>query len=169
MGAAVLSLSSSQIRPDCFSPRARQDRELSLRAAIQKITFSNLVSIHIRAFEPGIEFRTLHCGANLGHFETSIIHFPTSEGVSEVSERANERAQQRARAKQAVRSKRTRERCEWTSGRTSEWPCTYVLILAVLPHCAIFIPSPQNGLIFAFCGVARWVTISLSIAFSMNI
>ena len=24
------------------------------------------------------------------HFETSIIHFPTSEGLSEVSERANE-------------------------------------------------------------------------------
>ena len=31
---------------------------------------------------------TRHCGANSGHFETSIIHFPTSEGVSE---RANER------------------------------------------------------------------------------
>ena len=29
---------------------------------------------------------TAHCGANSSHFETSIIHFPTSEGVSEVSE-----------------------------------------------------------------------------------
>ena len=38
-----------------------------------------------------------------------IIHFPTSEGVSEVSERANEWAQQRARAKRAVRSKQTSE------------------------------------------------------------
>ena len=33
---------------------------------------------------------TMHCGAKSGHFETSIIHFPTSEGVSEVSERASE-------------------------------------------------------------------------------
>ena len=34
-----------------------------------------------------------HVGIKLGHFETSKIHFPTSEGVSEVSEvseRANE-------------------------------------------------------------------------------
>ena len=31
-----------------------------------------------------------HYGTKPGHFETSIIHFPTSEGVSEVSERANE-------------------------------------------------------------------------------
>ena len=32
----------------------------------------------------------LHYGTKPGHFETSKIHFPTSEGVSEVSERANE-------------------------------------------------------------------------------
>ena len=31
----------------------------------------------------------LHYGTKPGHFETSKIHFPTSEGVSEVSERAN--------------------------------------------------------------------------------
>ena len=54
---------------------------------------------------------------------------PTSEGVSEVSERANEWAQRRARAKRAVPSKRTSERCERTSERTSEWPSTYVSIL----------------------------------------
>ena len=69
-------------------------------------------------------------------FETSIIHFPTSEGVSEVSERANEWAQWRARAKQAVRSKRTSERCERTSEETSEWPSTYVSILVCSrPQC----------------------------------
>ena len=34
--------------------------------------------------------RPSHCGTKPGHFETSIINFPTSEGVSEVSERANE-------------------------------------------------------------------------------
>ena len=44
-----------------------------------------------------------------------IFHFPTSEGVSEVSERVDEWAQRRARAKRAVRSKRTSERCERTS------------------------------------------------------
>ena len=32
---------------------------------------------------------TTHYGTKLGHFETSIIHFPTSEGASKVSERAN--------------------------------------------------------------------------------
>ena len=31
-----------------------------------------------------------HSGANSGHFETSIIHFLMSEGVSEVSEQAKE-------------------------------------------------------------------------------
>ena len=31
----------------------------------------------------------LHYGTKRGHFETSKIHFPKSEGVSEVSERAN--------------------------------------------------------------------------------
>ena len=35
-------------------------------------------------------FSTLHYGTKPGHFETSKIHFPLSEGVSEVSERANE-------------------------------------------------------------------------------
>ena len=58
-----------------------------------------------------------------------IIHFPTSEGVSKVSERANEWAQRRARAKRAVRSERTSERCEQTSKRTSKWPSTSVCIL----------------------------------------
>ena len=32
----------------------------------------------------------VHFGTNPGHFETLRIHFPMSEGVSEVSERANE-------------------------------------------------------------------------------
>ena len=31
-----------------------------------------------------------HYGTKPGHFETSKIHFPMSEGVSKVSERANE-------------------------------------------------------------------------------
>ena len=35
-------------------------------------------------------FHAAHYGTKLGHFETSKIHFPTSEGVSKVSERANE-------------------------------------------------------------------------------
>ena len=35
-------------------------------------------------------FHRVHYGIKPGHFETLKIHFPTSEGVSEVSERANE-------------------------------------------------------------------------------
>ena len=58
-----------------------------------------------------------------------IILFPTSEGASEVSEQANEWVQRRARAKRAVRSKETSERCERMSERTSEWPSTSVCIL----------------------------------------
>ena len=34
--------------------------------------------------------QSVHYGTKPGHFETSKIHFPTSEGVSEVSERVNE-------------------------------------------------------------------------------
>ena len=66
------------------------------------------------------------------HFETSMIHFPTSEGVSEVSERANEWVQQRARAKRAVKSKQTSERCE----RMSEWT-TVAGFLVILDHNAV--------------------------------
>ena len=44
----------------------------------------------------------MHYGTKPGHFETSIIHFPTSEGVSEVS---------------------------GASKRTSEWPSTYISLL----------------------------------------
>ena len=57
-----------------------------------------------------------HYGTKPGHFETLRIQVPTSEGVGEVSERA-------------VRSKRTSERCEQTSERTSEVPSTSVCIL----------------------------------------
>ena len=49
---------------------------------------------------------TRHCGAKSGHCETSEIHFPTSSGVSEVSEQASEGAQWSARAKRVMRSKR---------------------------------------------------------------
>ena len=59
----------------------------------------------------------------------SIIHCPTSEEVSEVSERANEWAQRSARVKRAGRRKRTREWCERTSERTSEWSSITVCIL----------------------------------------
>ena len=58
-----------------------------------------------------------------------IIHFPTSEGVSEVSKRADARGGQSAQAKRAARSKRMSERCEPTSERRSEWPSTAVWIL----------------------------------------
>ena len=68
-----------------------------------------------------------------------IIHCPTSEGVSEVSERANEWAQRRARAKRAVWSKRTSERCERKSKWTSKWPSTTVCILGCYRHSGVVI------------------------------
>ena len=44
-------------------------------------------------FVTGVHFGdALHCGTKPGHFETSIIHLPTSKGVSGASERANGRA-----------------------------------------------------------------------------
>ena len=52
------------------------------------------------------------------------INCPTSEGVNEVSERVDEWA----RAKRALHSKRTSERCERTSKQTSEWPSTYICV-----------------------------------------
>ena len=55
-----------------------------------------------------------HCGANSGRFETSMIHFPMREGVSDVS----------IRAKRAVWSKRTSEwrgRNERTDERVAQY------------------------------------------------
>ena len=69
-------------------------------------------------------FEGAHYGTKPGHFETSIIHFPTSSGVSKVSERANEWAQRGAQAKRAFWSKQMSERCKRTSEWTSEWPGT---------------------------------------------
>ena len=37
-----------------------------------------------------VAVRPAHYGTKPGHTKTSMSHFPTSEGVSEVSERANE-------------------------------------------------------------------------------
>ena len=58
-----------------------------------------------------------------------ILHFPMSEGVSEVSEQTSEWAQRSGRAKRVVQSKRTSEWCEWTSGWMSEWSSSSVWIL----------------------------------------
>ena len=58
-----------------------------------------------------------------------IIYCPTIEGVSKVSEQANERVQRSTRGKRVVRNKQMSERCERTSKRTSEWSSTSVCIL----------------------------------------
>ena len=47
-------------------------------------------AFHVLTMRRKTTTTTTHCGTKPGHFETSEIHFPTSEGVSEVSERANE-------------------------------------------------------------------------------
>ena len=44
----------------------------------------------VAADEDGAALTSWHYGTKPGHFETLKIHFPTSEGVSKVSERANE-------------------------------------------------------------------------------
>ena len=75
------------------------------------------------------KFGRLHYGRKWTKTQTNshlIIPFPTSEGVSEVSERSGgcERIEQ-----SRLRSKRMYERCKRTSERTSEWPITSVCIL----------------------------------------
>ena len=57
-----------------------------------------------------------------------IIYFPTSEGVNEVSKRANEWAQRSAQAKQVVRGKKMSERSERMSEQKSELPSTLVCV-----------------------------------------
>ena len=66
-----------------------------------------------------------------------MSHCPTSEWVSELSERAKKWAQRSARSKWVVWSKWTSERCELTSNQTSEWPSTTVCILDCSgPQCS---------------------------------
>ena len=98
----------------------------------------------------GIPTRPFHYGTKPGHFETSKIRFPTSQGVSKVSKRANEWAQRRARAKRIVRSNGMSERCERTGEWTSEWPSTSVCIFGCsgpqcIDRCAcLSLPSSHN-------------------------
>ena len=55
-----------------------------------------------------------------------------SEGVSKVSERASEWAQRRARAKRAVQSKRTSERCKRTDKRVTQYSNLYSWLLSTI-------------------------------------
>ena len=87
-----LSSSSASKDGGCSSA----DRGLSFAqpksqvAEIPKRTgLSTAAGIHSQLLAAGGHGRT-HYGTKPGHFETSKIHFPTSSGVSEVSERANE-------------------------------------------------------------------------------
>ena len=65
------------------------------------------------------------------------VHYPTSEGVSDVSEWANESAQWSARAKWVVWNKPTSEPCERTSEWTNDWPSTYIWVLGGSgPQCS---------------------------------
>ena len=83
----------------------------------------NTIQLRVRSWD-GLRARRntpLHYGTKPGHFQTSIIHFLTSEEASKVSERANEWAQRRAWAKQAVRSKRMSEGCERTDEPVAQY------------------------------------------------
>ena len=50
----------------------------------------------------------MHYGTRPGHFETSIIHFPTSEGVSEVSERSESSG-----ARKQENERASSQKCAW--------------------------------------------------------
>ena len=80
----------------------------------------------------------MHYGQKLKKFRqnSNLINYcPTSEGVSEVSERANELAQRWAQVKRAVRSKRTSEWCERIDERVAQFSMR--LFLNHLAHRAV--------------------------------
>ena len=79
---------------------------------------------------------TAHYGTKPGQFETSIIHFPTSEGVSEVSERASERSGGRERSEQSGASERVSGASERANGRASG-PVLTSLFLFVPDHSVV--------------------------------
>ena len=60
--------------------------------------FSN-VALRLLKITQHHRFSMMHYGTKLGHFETSIIHFPSNEGVTEV--RAARRVSKASRAEQA--------------------------------------------------------------------
>ena len=104
-----------------------------------------------------------HCGANSGHFETSIIYFPTSE-------RANERAQQRSRAKGGVRRKRTSERCERMDERVAQYlhlnSCLFQTIVRRLTQ---FLPPPFfTSASYCRCGSLAFTSLYWSVVSSLN-
>ena len=85
--AAAASLAVSGVGGGCRSPK----RPLSPGPSPSHSALSPRRSspAHSPTRHPAL-LATAHYGTKPGHFETSKIHFPTSEGVSEVSERANE-------------------------------------------------------------------------------
>ena len=89
----------------------------------------------------------LHYGTKPGHFETSKIHFPTSEGVSEVSERSGGRE----RSEQSGASERVSGASEWVNGRVSG-PVLTSRFLFFPDHSAIRTPVLRlfNDLFFEF-------------------
>ena len=81
----------------CFHPTDALLTDSTVVLFAHRATFPLENAIHFPLIHAGesvvsSQLRTdaLHYGTKPGHFETSKIHFPTSEGVSEVSERANE-------------------------------------------------------------------------------
>ena len=80
------------------------DRVARLEAAVKWLTLLvvfvlvlqvfvvTLLTLHASKGLHGAMDKPAHYGTKPGNFETSIIHFPTSKGVSEVSEQANKRS-----------------------------------------------------------------------------
>ena len=76
----------------------------------------------------------MHYGTKPGHFETLKIHFPTSSGVSKVSERASQRGEK------CGASKRVRGESERANRRASGQVLQSVF-LVILAHSAM----AENG------------------------
>ena len=65
------------------------DKKISINAVLS-FKHDEMNTIVEISFGNRVNFlKGTHYGTKPGHFETSKIYFPTSEGVSEVSERAN--------------------------------------------------------------------------------
>ena len=74
--------------PSVTADRPHDNHDKEVNARTMKTTMA--MATMLKTMTTTRTDTTMHYGTEPSHFETSIIHFPTSEGVSEVSERANE-------------------------------------------------------------------------------
>ena len=81
-------------------------------------------------------------GQNQVIMKHPIIHFPTSEGVSEVSERTSERSGGREQSEQSGASERVSSASERANGRASGSVLTSLFLF--VPDRSAFLRSPRK-------------------------